>query len=194
MNWNELRCQSERMCIHIVFYVIVVHAIARKEVSALTPQMDLSPRTRVYVRGGRWAGHLLEFRPVRSATNLQIPIKRSLDLFRLMWWISYLGFRYDIVVRQPSAWICHLSNLWKDSEDPGGACLSPSYTSDWLFSESRLLAIIGLPWPMTLAPTNEAIRHETSGKKKNLSVKVKKLTDLLGCHVIGVRIDFYQKA
>jgi hypothetical protein len=33
------------------------------------------------------------------------------------------------------------------------------------FRKSRLLAIIGLPWPMTLAPTNEAIRHETSGKK-----------------------------
>jgi hypothetical protein len=33
------------------------------------------------------------------------------------------------------------------------------------FSELCLLAIIGLPWPMTLAPTNEAIRHETSGKK-----------------------------
>ena len=58
---------------------------------------------------------------------------------------------------------------------------------------NRPLAIIGLPWPMTLAPTNENIRHETSGKK-TLSVKVKKLTDLLGCHVIGVRIDFYQKA
>jgi hypothetical protein len=40
------------------------------------------------------------------------------------------------------------------------------------FSKSRLIAIIGLPWPKTLAPTNEAIRHETSGKKP-LSVKVK---------------------
>jgi hypothetical protein len=30
--------------------------------------------------------------------------------------------------------------------------------------------------------------------KKTLTVKVKKLTGLLGCHVIGVRIDFYQKA
>ena len=46
-----------------------------------------------------------------------------------------------------------------------GACLSPAYTSDWQFIESRLLAIFGLPWPMTLAPMNEAIRHETSGKK-----------------------------
>jgi hypothetical protein len=46
---------------------------------------------------------------------------------------------------------------------------------------------------MTLAPTNEAIIPETSGKK-TLSVKVKKLTDLLDCHTIGVRIDFYQEA
>jgi hypothetical protein len=37
--------------------------------------------------------------------------KRSLDLFRLMWWISYLGFQYDVVARQPSVWICHLLNL-----------------------------------------------------------------------------------
>jgi hypothetical protein len=74
----------------------IVCVIARKEVSALTPQMDLSPRTRVYVRGGRWVGHRLEFRPVRSDTNLQIPIKRSLDLFWLMWWISYLGFQYSM--------------------------------------------------------------------------------------------------
>jgi hypothetical protein len=55
------------------------------------------------------------------------------------------------------------------------------------------LAIVGLPWPMTLTPTNEAIRHETRGKK-TLSVKLKILTNVLGCHVIGVRIDFYQKA
>jgi hypothetical protein len=33
------------------------------------------------------------------------------------------------------------------------------------FSKSRLLAIIRLPWFMTLAPTNEAIILETSGKK-----------------------------
>jgi hypothetical protein len=45
---------------------------------------------------------------------------------------------------------------------------------------------------MTLTPTNEAIRHETSGK--NLIRQDKKMTDLLSCHVIGVRIDFYQKA
>ncbi len=154
--------------------------------------MDLSPRTKVYIQGGCWVSNWSGFWPIWSGTVLQIPIKRSFDLFWLMWWISYLGLRYGIMARQPSAWICHLLNLWKDSEDPGGACLSLLYTSDWLFSKSRLLAIIGLPWPMTLVPTNEAIRHETSSKK-TLSVKVKKLADLLGCHVIGVRIDFYQK-
>ncbi len=41
-----------------------------------------------------------------------------------------------------------------------------SYTSDNRFNESGHLVIFWLPWPMTLAPTNEAIRHETSGKKR----------------------------
>jgi hypothetical protein len=45
---------------------------------------------------------------------------------------------------------------------------------------------------MTLAPTNEAIRHKTSGKK-DLIRQGKKMTDLLGYHIIGVRIDVYQK-
>ena len=110
---NELECRSKMMCIRVGFYVNVVHVIVKKEVSTLTPRMDLSLRTRVYIRGSRWVGHLFEFRPVRSDTSLQIPIKRSLDLFWLMWWISYLGFWYDSVARQPSAWICHLSNLLK---------------------------------------------------------------------------------
>jgi hypothetical protein len=39
---------------------------------------------------------------------------------------------------------------------------------------------------------NEAIVHATS--EKGLNRQGKKLTKLMGCHVIGVRIDFYQKA
>ncbi len=58
----------------------IVQVIAQNKVSALTPQMDLSPRTTVYIWGGRWVGHLSEFQPVQSGTSLQIPIKRSLDL------------------------------------------------------------------------------------------------------------------
>ena len=42
----------------------IVHAIVQKEVSALTPRMDLSPRTRVYTQGGRRVSYLLEFWPV----------------------------------------------------------------------------------------------------------------------------------
>ncbi len=137
---NELECRSERMCIHVGFYVI--QHIWSCEVRWWTspPQMDRSPCTRVYIRGGLWVSNRSGFWPVWSGTVLQIPIKRSLDLFRLMWWIFYLGLRYDIMACQPSAWICHLFNLWKDSEDPGGACLSPSYTSIWLFSKSRLFS------------------------------------------------------
>ena len=69
--------------------------------------------------------------------------------------------------------------FWKDPEDPGG-CLSLAYTSNKQFRESRLLAIIGSPWPMTLA--NEAYDtrpHEWSyqswnRRKKTLTIKVKK--------------------
>ncbi len=93
---SELECWSERMCIHVGFYMIQYMRLCQVRWCSLPPQLDLSPCARVYVRGGRWVGHLFEFQPVRSDTNLQIPIKRSLDLFWLMCWISYLGFRYDM--------------------------------------------------------------------------------------------------
>jgi hypothetical protein len=83
----------------------VVHAIVKKEVSTLTPQTDLSPRTRVYIKGSRWVGHLFEFRPVRFDTSLQIPIKRSLDLFPADVVDILLGIPVCYVARQPSAWI-----------------------------------------------------------------------------------------
>ncbi len=72
---NELECRSERMCIHCD----IVHSIASSEVVNFATSDGSFP-----------------FRPVRSDTSLQISIKRSLDLFRLMWWISYLGFQYDM--------------------------------------------------------------------------------------------------
>jgi hypothetical protein len=56
----------------------------------------------------------------------------------------------------------------------GGACLSPLYTSDWLFSESPHLAILSngiKPWPMTLTPTNETMRCEIMRKKDPKSKK-----------------------
>jgi hypothetical protein len=103
---NEIECRSERMCIHVGFYVIV-HLIVRSEVASFST----SDGSFLYIRGGRWVSNRSGFWPVSSGTVLQIPIKRSLDLFWLMWWISYLGFQYDILVCQPSVWICHLLNL-----------------------------------------------------------------------------------
>jgi hypothetical protein len=47
---SDLECRSEMMCIHVGFCMIV-HVIAQNKVSALTPQMYLSPCTRVYIRG-----------------------------------------------------------------------------------------------------------------------------------------------
>ncbi len=83
----------------------VVHAIVRKEVSTLTPRMDLSPCTRVYIRGGHWVGHLFEFPPVQSDTSLKIPIKRSLDLFPADMVDILLGIPVWYVACQPSVWI-----------------------------------------------------------------------------------------
>ncbi len=120
---SDLECRSERMCIHVGFYVIQYIQSCEVRWWTSPPQMDFSPHTRVYIWGGCWVSNRSGFWPIWLGTVLQIPIKRSLDLFRLMWWISYLGLQYDILARQPTAWNCHLSNLWKDSENPG-LCLS----------------------------------------------------------------------
>ena len=154
--------------------------------------MDLSPRTRVCIRGGRWVNNLKD-----SGTCDLVLVYRFLSKdLRIFsgWCVGYPTWDTSMI-----PWcVSHLfgsaicQNLWKDSWDPGGARLSPSYTRDKWFSKSRLLAIFGLPWSMTLAPTNEAISHETSETRPYPSRQ--KMTDLMGCHVIGVRIDFYQKA
>ena len=63
--------------------------------------------------------------------------------------------------------ICQIfEKIWTILVVPVWHCRTPAIGC---FSKLRLLAIIGLPWPMALAPTNEAIRHETSGKKPNPS-------------------------
>ena len=134
--------------------------------------MDLSPRIRVYIQVGCWVSHLLRFWPVWSGNSLQIPVERSLDLSWLMCWLSYVGYQFDMWCFSHLLGSAICLNLWKDSWGPGDCCLSPMYTSNMRFSKSRLLAIFGSPWPMTLTPTNEAISHETSWKK-TLLVKAK---------------------
>ena len=74
----------------------IVHAIVLSEVVFLATSVGSFPSYQSLRTRGPLGRHLFEFQPVRSDTNLQIPIKRSLDLFRLMWWISYLGFQYDM--------------------------------------------------------------------------------------------------
>jgi hypothetical protein len=57
--------------------------------------------------------------------------------------------------------------LEEGAKDPSD-CLSPAYISDELFSKSQYLERYfpaNIPWPMTLAPTNEAIHREITRKK-----------------------------
>ncbi len=103
---SDLECRSKRVCIHVGFYVIQYIRSCEVRWWTSPPQMDLSPCARVYIQGGRWVSNWSGFWLVWSGTVLQLLIKRSLDLFWLMWWISYSGLRYDIVAHQPSAWIC----------------------------------------------------------------------------------------
>ncbi len=62
----------------------------------------------------------------------------------------------------PSVIIC--DDVAKDPSD----CLSPLTSAKSYFSESRYSARYfptNIPWPMTLAPTNEAISREITRKK-----------------------------
>ncbi len=81
------------------------------------------------------------------------------------WDSSMVSWRVSHLFGSAICPICE--KIWKILVVPVCPCCTPAIG---YFSKSRLLAIIGLPWPMTLVPTNEAIRHETSGR--NL-VKVK---------------------
>ncbi len=76
-------------------------------------------------------------------------------------------------------------------EGSAGVSLSPSYTSDWVFSKSRYLAILSdsiKPWPMTLAPTNEAIRREIM---QNKTCRLKRPL-WFGSIIVGCMDIFYQ--
>ena len=124
--------------------------------------------------------------PVLESTyGMNIELDPSLDHVRSLWYIRHRFLRgYLLNSRYPTelrCWLiprrnCHIvcswlqpilgSNIyllpWRRYKDPGN-CLLPAYISNWLFSESRQLARMFpaiMPWPMTLAPTNEAISRE----------------------------------
>ncbi len=86
----------------------------------------------------------------------------------MMRWRSYAGM---LVLTYDVSAMCQDLNLFlleADSKDPVELVCHQTYTSHWLFTKLHHLAILGdstKPWPMTLAPTNETIRHEISGIK-----------------------------
>ena len=131
-------------------------------------------------------------------TILQIPIKRSLDLFRLMWWLFYVGYRYDMWLLSHLLGSDVSPNLWEDPEDPGGACLSPSYTSNMRFSKSRLLAISWLPWPMTqltfggnLKTDKKLLKFNSAKIASNLSLQLSS-PNLYTCSTVTFRTMLWE--
>ena len=57
----------------------------------------------------------------------------------------------------------HMASSLKKLRKICGASQSPAHISDWLFSKSQVFSegfSHQIPWPMTLAPTNEAISRD----------------------------------
>ena len=159
------------MCIRIGFNVIYDMQLCAVRWWASPLLMDLSPHTRVYVRGGRSVSNRSGFWPVQSGTWLQIPIKRSLDLSWLMCWLSYVGYQYDTVARQPSAWICHLpESLKRFLRSLWGPVCHHLYTSDKPFSELRNIFVV-MAYDTCTHKWIYQMWHQAG--KKTLSVKAK---------------------
>ena len=96
------------------------------------------------------------------------------SLYVLHWFLkesfdSFLKLMCPIFPRRNSRYLSevrqnyHLRIVWLASFKIRDDWPSSSHISDWLLGESRHLARwfpANMPWPMTLAPTNEAISRE----------------------------------
>ena len=101
----------------------------------------------------------------------------------MSWWLFHVGMQYSMWcvlprVDLPSVIIC--DDVAKDPSDR----LSPLTSAKSYFSESRYSARYfpaNIPWPMTLAPTNEAISREITRKKNLVGKKIRRI--ILGGHI-----------
>ena len=145
------------------FYAFLIHSSTLSEVVFCSTSAYLSPCTRVYVQGLSLSGRIFQIPTVWSNMTTQIP-KRYL----------LISFGYELVAfpRGNASIICGASyHVWDlpsviicddVAKDPSD-CLSPLTSAKSYFSESRYSAgyfPANIPWPMTLAPMNEAISHE----------------------------------
>jgi hypothetical protein len=145
----DLECRSERMCVHVDSTWYQYIWACKVTWWASPPHMDLSPHTRVYIWGGCWVSNWIDSGPCDLVLVYRF---LSIDLWIFSGWCvgyptwdtSMIPWRVNHLIGSA---ICQ--NLWKDLWDPDGACQSPLYTSNKQFSKSGLLAIFGLPWPMT---------------------------------------------
>ena len=102
--------------------------------------------------------------------------------------ISLISFGYELVaiLRGNASIVCGASSviICDDvAKDPSDR-LSPLTSAKSYISKSRYLARYfptNIPWPMTLAPTNEAISREITRKKNLLGKKISRI--ILGGHI-----------
>jgi len=135
----------------------------------------LSPCIRVYVRGISPSGRIFQIPTVWSNMSTRIPK-----------WYLLISFGYELVAipHGNASIICGTSyHVWDlpsviicddVAKDPSDR-LSPLTSAKSYISESRYSArnfLANIPWPMTLAPTNEAISCEITRKKNLLGKKI----------------------
>jgi hypothetical protein len=109
-------------------------------------------------------GELVHIQDLCDLIDIYWFLKETYRAEYLIRWLFYVGMPVSTHDASGSESVSSGSRFKRSD----GAYLSPSYTSDWLFSKSHHLAILSNsigPWRMTLGPTNEAIRRETMRKK-----------------------------
>jgi len=149
------------------FYAFLIHSSTLSEVVLCATSAYLSPCTRVYVQGLSPSGRIFQIPTVWSNMITQIPKWYLWYLLDMSWRLFYVGMPYSMwcVLPRIGSAFCH--HLWWYGKDPSD-CLSPLTSAKSYFSESGYSARYfpaNIPWPMTLAPTNEAISHGIMRKK-----------------------------
>ncbi len=167
--WFQLPLLGYVQCIG--FYTFLIHSSTPSEMVFCTTSVYLSPCSRVYVQGISPSGRIFQIPTVWSNMITQIP--------KLYLLISF-GYELVAIPRENASIICGASyHAWDlpsviicddVAKDPSDR-LSLLTSVKRYISKSRYLARYypaNIPWPMTLAPTNEAISRETT-RKKNIS-------------------------
>ncbi len=149
------------------FYAFLIHSSTLSKVVFCATSTYLSPCTIVYVRGLSPSGRIFQIPTVWSNMITQNPKWYLWYLFDMIWWLFHVGMPYSMWCVLPCIGSAFCHHLWWCGKNPSD-CLSPLTSAKSYFSELRYSARyvpVNIPWPLTLAPKNEAISRQITWKK-----------------------------